>query len=294
MKKVIALLIVLSSSAIAGPPPGYVLKFKSNFQNNQLNVGAGPGVPVVQNWGLLPTYQLGNAWVAQFIGAQPNGRAIGDAYITQPQDGYPYPVWIRWGQLVFTIYWDTAQSHWRSAMLATVDTTGHGFTQALGYWQWSFTVQNFQAAWIGAWLKGLEDIPYLKPQTKNVSEIDVELYGHNSAVAQAAVHDWTPSGSDVANQVVQMAMPSGTWSGRTTESLQSGSHTYGILITTSAITYFIDGVQTWQTSNVPASAQEPLYALFDVELGGGYIDPPSSAAIPPVWLQSIECYAPEE
>jgi hypothetical protein len=231
--------------------------------------------------------------VEQFLGEQPNGKQLLDAYETQPGDPYPYPVHWEYGQLVIKPYWEASQSHWRTAMFSTVDTLGNGFTQALGYFEVSCTVANYTGAFIAPiWLKGLEDIPHFAPQTKNVSEIDIELYNHAPAVAQAAVHDWTPATRDVSGQIHQMPMPSGSWPGSTNLNGQSGSHVYGILVQATAITFFLDNKQVWQTTNVPASALEPLYALIDIQMGGGYPDPLSSLYIPPMWLQYLRVYAP--
>jgi beta-glucanase (GH16 family) len=106
-------------------------------------------------------------------------------------------------------------------------------------------------------------------------EIDIlEWYGicntpgSYQAFMQEASHSWSPNGSENPPGVPylyspQTPMPGGAYPWQ-------GYHTYGFLVTTSTMTWYIDGVQEHQIATPTAYLRTPFYILVDYALGGGW------------------------
>jgi beta-glucanase (GH16 family) len=67
-------------------------------------------------------------------------------------------------------------------------------------------------------------------------------------------------------------------------------HTYAALIKTDYIHFYFDGVEQWKTPT-PTEAKEPLYAMVDLALGGGWpIDRTPNPSH--LYVNYIRVYAP--
>jgi beta-glucanase (GH16 family) len=237
---------------------GYILVFNEEF-NSPLSVSA---------------YGPGTKWIAH----TPYGGDFGSAWFTNPADS-PSPFSIENGVLKITARRDTkGDRHWRSGLLASIDTKANGFVQALGYYEARMQLPEGPGVWPAFWLNGLGS--FKTPKTK-VAEIDIlEEYGVDSRIAHHHVHVWNPDGSQYSD-----VGHSSTFQGMTT-----GFHTYGALIKADYIHFYFDGVEDWKTPT-PPEAKEPLYVLVNLALGGGW--PIDKTPDPSHMLvQYIHVYAP--
>jgi beta-glucanase (GH16 family) len=195
--------------------------------------------------------------VTKWIAHTPYKGDFGEAWFTEPTYS-PSPFSIKDGILSITAWKDPSRNnHWRSGLLASVDTRGKGFSQALGYYEARMRLPDGPGVWPAFWLNGLGS--FKNPKTK-VAEIDiVEEYGVDARIAHQHVHIWNPNGSQFSD-----AHNSSTLPGMTT-----GFHTYGALIKTDYIHFYFDGVELWKTPT-PPEAKEALYVMVDLALGGGW------------------------
>jgi hypothetical protein len=161
--------------------------------------------------------------------------------------------------------------HWQSGIMCSVDTTGAGFSQQYGYFEIRCEMPNAgDGAWPAFWL---DTTSGLTGGTNE--EIDIlEWYGicntpgSYQAFMQEASHSWSPNGSENPPGVPylyspQTPMPGGAYPWQ-------GYHTYGFLVTTSTMTWYIDGVQEHQIATPTAYLRTPFYILVDYALGGGW------------------------
>jgi hypothetical protein len=289
--KFIALFLLNITAAFAAPPSGYTLVFDGKFNTYGY-------VPITSGWNLLPPYKLGQSNTPEFLGHTPNDKDFGDAYFTTPSDpsGNPSPWWEGWGQLICSPYKDKT-GHWRSGIMSSADTRGEGFSASLGYWECSFTVPNQSGIWPSFWLNDLKDIPYLGQQTGTHYEIDVcELIGPNHPIG--LISDWQVNQHYTVRNVNESRVSGSDnvyvapkpWTGTTTNSFQSGSHVYAVLIDAAHITFYYDGAQTFQVSAPADIASHRFYAMIDYALGSGYPDP--TPPCNPMWVQRFRYYAP--
>jgi beta-glucanase (GH16 family) len=255
----LAQFVSIQAQGSSGPDlSGYTLVFNEEFKS-PLSVSA---------------YGPGTKWIAH----TPYGGDFGDAWFTNPTDA-PSPFTIENGVLKITAQRDTTGSkHWRSGLLASIDTKANGFAQALGYYEVRMKLPPGSGVWPAFWLNGLGS--FKTPKTR-VAEVDIlEEYGVDPRIAHQHVHVWNPDGSQYAD-----AGNSSVCQGMTT-----GFHTYGALIKTDYIHFYFDGTELWKTPT-PPEATEPLYVMVDLALGGGW---PSDKTPDPSYLYVayIHVYAP--
>ncbi len=225
--------IVLSAPDLTG----YTLAFDEEF-DGPLNASA---------------YGPETKWIAH----TPYGGDFGEAWFSNPADPKS-PFSIKDGILTITASKDPSRNyHWRSGLLASVNTKGDGFSQALGYYEARLQLPAGPGVWPAFWLEGLGSLH--TPKTK-VVEIDIlEEYGVNPLVAHQVVHVWNTDGKQI----------SGVGNASTCQEMTTGFHTYGALIKTDYIHFYFDGVEQWKTPT-PPEATEPLYVMVDLALGGGW------------------------
>ena len=278
--KCLLLLFLLPLLALASPPPGYTLAFSGKFNTYQF-------VPIVPAWDLLPKYQLGQAYTPEFLGLLPNGGTLYNnaAYFTTVHDpsGAPSPWQEGYGELICYPYIDTT-GHWRSGMISTCDTQGSGFSAALGYWEATFSVPTKPGIWPAFWLNDRMVIPYLGEQELgNHYEIDVaELYGYNPIAVNNHLHIWAPDGNQVGGADNVYTSPHG-WAAGTL-------HTYGVLITSAQVTFYMDGVVMFATPAPADIANHKFFAMIDYALGAGY--PAPTPPVNSMRISELNYYAP--
>ena len=151
---------------LSGPDlTGYRLVFEEEF-TGPLSVSA---------------YGPGTKWIAH----TPYGGDFGEAWFTDPTFS-PSPFSIKNGILNITAWKDrTNKNHWRSGLLSSVDRSGAGFAQALGYYEARMQLPTGPGVWPAFWLDGLGS--FKTPKTKT-AEVDIlEEYGVDSRIAHQNV-----------------------------------------------------------------------------------------------------------
>jgi beta-glucanase (GH16 family) len=242
------------SLTVEGPPAGYKLVFNGTF-DRYLSQILSPGM----GWGPM-------TGTAKWIEHTPFSGDFGSAYFTGPTepngDGPgkvpPNPFLSHDGELRITAYYDTVINHWRSGMISSVDTSGRGFSLALGYWEASIYMPSGHGVWPGFWLASVSGIP--KNRIVNSAEIDiVEAYGVDMTQLHNNLHVWSPAGKDIGGGGKQS----------TVKNMSNSWHTYGCLINKDYIHYYYDGAETFRIGT-PPEATLPLYVMVDFALGGGW------------------------
>jgi hypothetical protein len=254
----VSVAFLVSHSAQAVAPPGYNLVFDEEF-NGPLNISS---------------YGPGTKWIAH----TPYGGDFGSAWFCNPTDPTP-PCSLSGGILTIKCWFDPVSNHWRSGLIASVDTHGNGFSQALGYWECSMKLPPGAGVWPAFWLLGLGN---LQSPKQNYAEVDIlEAYGNNINLAHQNVHVWTPQGTQTSSSGSSYAM---------TSSATANYQVYSCLITPQFITFAINSVVVWQTPTLPEDTQ-PLYVMVDLALGGGW---PITGTPNPSFLNVdyIRAYAP--
>jgi beta-glucanase (GH16 family) len=135
-------------------------------------------------------------------------------------------------------------------------STQSRFQFTYGYVEIRARAPGGQALWPALWMLPASD--------STAAEIDIlELIGQRPSNAELSFH-WGPNASPLQSGVTV----SGTnWT--------MDWHTYAVLWTPTAITWFIDGRQRWVvTHDVPA---EPMYLLADLAVGGDWPGAPTAS-----------------
>lgn len=125
--------------------------------------------------------------------------------------------------------------------------------------------------------KGLLPAFWMLPaNNSSVPEIDVmEVLGHAPNEVQMHYHFRTNSG-DVDNEGAQFESP---------VSMADGWHTYGLDWEPDSITWYVDGVERWQYTNVGAISSTPMYLLLDLAVGGDWPGNPDDNTVFPSVFQ---------
>lgn len=218
---------------------GYTMTFSEEFD----------GPLDVSNWG------PGTKWIAH----TPYNGDFGDAWFGYNPSGGVNPYSITNGILSIKAWFDSAANHWRSGILASVDTQGNGFSQQYGYFEARMQLPAGTGTWPAFWLLSKGNLQ--TPKT-TVGEIDaMEFYGNQTNKVYMNTHIWNTDGTEA---------PGGTTAVNFVNSgLTTGYHTYGVMVEPDVITWYVDGVQQRQTPTFP-EAKNPLYILVDFALGGGW------------------------
>ena len=240
----LCLWVCLTLSLQAAPPAGYTLVFHDEFD--------GPlSIPGWTGWDANPPTK----WICH----TPFSGDFGEAWFSGPgEPNTANPFSISGGQLIITAWKDPLRNnHWRSGLLASINSAGIGFSQALGYWECRMLLPPGADVWPAFWLEGITGIN--KKRTKNTVEIDIlEAYGIDMTIAHQYVHVWSVKGADLCRANHAQTLANQTWN----------YHVYGCLVKRDFITFYIDGKQIWSTPT-PPEALEPLYVMVNLALGGG-------------------------
>jgi Ca2+-binding RTX toxin-like protein len=125
------------------------------------------------------------------------------------------------------------------------------FSQQYGYFEMRAELPKGQGLWPAFWLLGEQN-----------KEIDVlEALGTDTRVPDFAVH--TPSIS-----------PGYSYHGF--NPYADGMHTYGLMWDQQHLTYYVDGVQAWQT-DTPWDANVPMHLIVNLAVGGNWPGAPDGS-----------------
>ena len=143
-------------------------------------------------------------------------------------------------------------------LLAAARQGGSGFSAQYGYFEARMLAQAGPGTWPAFWLLPSDNL--IRPQPV-VAEIDaVELYGHEPTGACHSTHDFR-GGKDGGVARCGRRFPD--------ERTAMAWHTYGVSVTPSAITFYIDGREV-ATSPQVKGGEAPMFFLIDLALGGGW------------------------
>lgn len=144
---------------------------------------------------------------------------------------------------------NTGGNNWTGAMVQSVNSSGVGFSQALGYFAATMKLDTQNGTWPAFWLLSLNNI---KAPSQPHCEIDVfEFYGEGlNSLLYLTGHVDTPP-----DQFTEVTVDTGI-------NLGLAFHEYGVLITTMWVIIYFDRVEiarfpAWQAS------QLPMYMLMD-------------------------------
>jgi beta-glucanase (GH16 family) len=143
---------------------------------------------------------------------------------------------------------------WYSGVIATVDSTGKGFSQQYGYFEMKANFPAGLGTWPAFWLLNSAALT----QGASAGEIDVvESYMFAPNYINTTLHNWTPPATTVGYKLSQVA------------NLSQGFHTFGLLWTASTMTFYCDNVQIYQVAT-PSIMKQPYYPIIDLGIGGGW------------------------
>lgn len=259
----VAIILALKLTSTTTPVPAvaslsnYVLAFNDEF-TGPLNIALGTG------FGSIPP--------AKWIAHTPYVGDFGTAYFTGPNepngDGTglipPNPFSTLNGILNIQTYHDTVINHDRTGLIATVDTTGSGFSALLGYFEIRCQLPGAQGVWPSFWLNTINSVQ-TPARTTNSVEIDIfEMYGIDMTKLHQTVHNFDPSGNQVTgtntggSTTVTIASPVGAF------------HIFSCLVNSDLIHFYYDGVETFNIATPLPAQTLPMYALVDLGQGGGF------------------------
>ncbi len=190
----------------------------------------------------------GTRWIAH----TPYSGDFGDARFADPQPGFPFTI----EDGVLRIEASKRDDTWHSGLLCSVDPQGQGFSQQYGYFEARARFPEGKGTWPAFWLLG---VAQLVDRSLDQIEIDVvEQYGEHPNALHTTVHQWLADGRHEAEGRAFIV-----------PGMAEESHTYGVLVTESTITFYFDGVELWARPT-PEEAKAPLYLLVNLALGGGW------------------------
>ena len=143
-------------------------------------------------------------------------------------------------------------------LLAPARQGGSGFAAQYGYFEARMLTTAAPGTWPAFWLLPSDNL--VRPQPA-VAEIDaVELYGHEPTGACHSTHEYVGGrdggvaqcGRRFADERAAL-----TW------------HTYGVSVTPSEITFFLDGRKVTKSPQVKGGSA-PMFFLVNLALGGGW------------------------
>jgi hypothetical protein len=159
-------------------------------------------------------------------------------------------------------------STWTGGYSSSLNFAGQGFSQALGYWEFVLTTNNW-GYWPDIWLSGSVD----KQRTTNSAELAVLEAGPMTGIGQH-LKVLTPEGQELITSL--HTRPGG---------VSAGTHVFGCLINADFITYSIDNNVMW-TVATPPEATQPLFALCNFVVAKVPPDPGANTTA------LIRCYVP--
>jgi hypothetical protein len=192
----------------------------------------------------------GTAWIAH----TPWNGDFGDAGFADPGPGGPFS--INAGGLAITAR-RLPSGKWQSGLICSVDKDGpihSGFAQEFGYFEMKAILPSGSGTWPAFWLVGTD-------KSHAASEIDViEYYGGFNQYFHTTEHVWV-NGQNGLLRSVMTRVPAG--------SLSAGYNLYGVLITPTTTSFYLNRRQFWSTPT-PPEYRQPMYLLANLAIGGGW------------------------
>lgn len=176
-------------------------------------------------------------WSHRYPGPRRDAINVPDAISMHP-DGY------------LTITTNKTDSGYTTGMISTKEN----FLTTYGYFETKVKFQDEKGHWSAFWLQS----PVKGKQVGNVkesgAEIDIfEYKGNQRKKIQHALH-WDGYGKDLKSRTEVVR----------NKNLKSGWHTIGLLWTPEAYIFYINGKETWRTTE--AISQRPQYIILSVEV----------------------------
>jgi hypothetical protein len=217
---------------------GYDLTWADAFEGGKLNLTDGyrytsPVAGTIAKW-IDHTPWHGDFGDAAFVGAA-FGTPSGENFLN------------------IRAWKDPATGKWFSGLLSSVDEKGNGFKQQYGYFEARMKVPGGMGTWPAFWLGGYPANPSV--------EIDVaEFYGGWPTKYHQNLHVWDNKKQTATASHVSDLAPL---------DLTGDFHIYGVTVDETFITYYLDGIQQYQTPT-PLDAKQPVGILLSYALGSGW------------------------
>jgi Glycosyl hydrolases family 16 len=144
---------------------------------------------------------------------------------------------------------------WTSGVITSVDSVGQGFSQQYGYFEMKAKFPRGEDTWPAFWLLNTAS----KKGKAPAGEIDVVEYIANPHFANyisTTLHDWSNHTAPAASHY-RVPSPTG------------GFHTYGMMWTSSTLTFYFDSAVTMRCPT-PSIMKQPYYLLVDLGIGSGW------------------------
>lgn len=191
---------------------------------------------------------------------------FGDAVFADPGPNGPFVVTDGVLKIAAT---KGSDGKWRSGLISAADYTGAGRGLQYGYFESRMKLPPGPGTWPAFWLSSLRPAGSTGPSI----EIDIiEYYGHDTSAFQSAVHVWSDDPTQIRHVTQKISVPPG--------SLTDQYHTYGVLVASDAITFYLDRRAIWQT-DTPRDLTLPLFPLVNLALGSGFpiVDTPNPSTL---------------
>ncbi|HEV2558480.1 MAG TPA: glycoside hydrolase family 16 protein [Microvirga sp.] len=193
----------------------------------------------------------GTKWIAH----TPWGGDFGDAQFVDPREGFPFTV--SNGVLRIEARRD-ADGKWQSGLLASVDSSGVGFSQQYGYFEARAKLPRGKGLWPAFWLNSV--LP--KGSDQPGVEVDVlEHYGHFPQHFESVINIWYPDKTKNYSHRQVHDVPAG--------SLYDEFRLYGVSVESEWIVVYLDRKEIWRV-RTPPEHKNKLMILVNLAMGSGW------------------------
>ncbi|UFX46334.1 Ig-like domain=containing protein [Bradyrhizobium sp. 41S5] len=155
-------------------------------------------------------------------------------------------------------------------------TTYHSFSQLYGYFEMRAELPAGQGLWPAFWLLPTNNALF---GTVPAQELDImESLGNNPTIDYMTSHSSATGSMQLQQDGVYLP------------TMTSGFHTYGMDWEPDTITWYVDGVKTFQIAT-PSDMHTPMYIIADLALYGPAITDPSSPVGGDMLIDYIRAYS---
>ncbi|CAN5272283.1 hypothetical protein BH09ACT1_BH09ACT1_12490 [soil metagenome] len=237
------------STSTTGPSAGMTLAYDDEFTSPVTTTATGAGADYASS---KPTYS--------------GADGFGDAIFADPSLGYKNLLVVDNNYLRITAsakpsgYLASDSRKYIGGMLASGHVGGSGFSAQYGYFEARMYAPQGKGTWPAFWML---PTPNLVTAQKTVTEVDAtEIYGHNPVATCSSVHNYVNS-VDTKTTLCDTRYPS----------VQAALawHTYGVRVSPTTITYYVDGAKIASIPQVSGGA-DPMFLMVNMAMGGGWPD----------------------